>query len=233
LKRYEPHLSRQRLVLVKQRLDINSCSRPRAGRGAFRPAGGVLVLLGLMVSGAVFGTVLVTQDEALSLAFPGARVERHTAYLDEEQMEEARSLAGRHVEILRAMVPYYLAVKDGVLVGTAYFDTHLVRTEAATVMYVVDAAGRMERVEMISFAEPQEYLPRPAWLAQFDGRLLDEDLALKRGIRGMTGASLTALSVTRGARRVLALHAVIAPGHETAQAGEHDAATPDESEDRP
>ena len=98
---------------------------------------------------------------------------------------------------------------------------------------LVDAAGRMERVEMISFAEPQEYLPRPAWLAQFDGHLLDEDLALKRGIRGMTGASLTALSVTRGARRVLALHAVIAPGQETAQAGEHDAATPDESGDRP
>jgi len=67
-------------------------------------------------------------------------------------------------------------------------------------------------VEMISFAEPQEYLPRPAWLDQFDGRLLDEELALKRGIRGMTGASLTAISVTRGARRILALHAVISSG---------------------
>ena len=187
----------------------------------------------LMVSGSGFGTVLITQDEALSLAFPDAQVERHTAYLDDEQLEQARTLAGRHVEVLRAMVPYYMAVKDGVLVGTAYFDTHLVRTEPATVMYVVDGNGRLNRVEMISFDEPQDYLPRAAWMAQFHGRLLDEELALKRGIRGMTGASLTAVSVTRGARRVLALHAVIAPGVKSDQKEKSEAATTDDPEERP
>jgi hypothetical protein len=114
------------------------------------------------------------------------------------------------------MMPYYLATQEGEPVGVAYFDTRRVRTEAATVMYVVDPGGRLARVEVIAFNEPREYLPRPAWLQQFTGRALDKDLALKRGIRGMTGASLTARTVTTGARRILALHAVIMPWQEPA-----------------
>ena len=153
------------------------------------------------------GAVLLSQEEALSLAFPGARVERRTAYLDSAQMDEAKRLAGPGVEAVRAMVPYYLAAHEGVPIGVAYFDTRRVRTEAATVMYVVDPAGRLARVEVVAFNEPREYLPRPAWLEQFTGRSLDRDLALKRGIRGMTGASLTARTVTSGARRILAVHA--------------------------
>ena len=214
------------LAQVKRWLVMNRSPCPGSGCSPVRLAWGALLIVAFLVQGPVQGAVLITQDEALDLAFPGAQVERRTAYLDDGQMEQARLLAGRHVEIYRAMVPYYTAEKDGVPVGTAYFDTHLVRTEAATVMYVVDPAGRLERVEMISFAEPQEYLPRPAWLEQFGGRLLDEELSLKRGIRGMTGASLTAISVTRGARRILALHAVIFSGDDEGSVEEPTAAAP-------
>lgn len=169
--------------------------------------------------------VLLTQEEALALAFPESRVERLTAYLDPEQLDEIHRLAGPRVEPVRAMMPYYRATRAGVAVGVAYFDTRRVRTEAATVMYVVDAAGHLARVEVIAFHEPREYLPRQAWLDQFNGRVLDKELALKRGIRGMTGASLTARTLTDGARRILALHAVLAPlqGDEVGEeAGESD-----------
>jgi len=221
-----------RFLQVRHLIHMKISSRPPAGTGLVRLVGSALLALGLLAHGPLHGAVLVTQEEALDLAFPGAVVERRTAYLDESQMEQARALAGRQVELRRAMVPYYTADKDGVPVGTAYFDTHLVRTEAATVMYVVDPAGRLERVEMISFAEPQEYLPRPAWLDQFDGRLLDEELSLKRGIRGMTGASLTAISVTRGARRILALHAVISSGGKAESVEEPAAAAPADTGER-
>lgn len=184
------------------------------GAGIPSPVGVCLLLL-LMVMvclpGKVPAAVLLSQEEALLLAFPGASVERRTAYLDSEQMDQVQRLAGAGIEPARAMMPYYLATRDGEPVGVAYFDTRRVRTEVATVMYVVDPAGRLARVEVIAFNEPREYLPRQAWLQQFAGRSLDKDLALKRGIRGMTGASLTARTVTAGARRILALHEVIAP----------------------
>jgi hypothetical protein len=157
------------------------------------------------------GAVLLSQEEALALAFPGAQVERRTAYLDAAQLAEARRLAGDGVPVPTALVPHYVARRDGRLVGAAYFDTHKVRTEAATVMYVIGVDDRLLRVEVIAFAEPPDYLPRPAWLQQFQARGLDADLALKRGIRPLTGASLTAVGITHAARRVLALHRVIAP----------------------
>jgi hypothetical protein len=172
----------------------------------------VACLLGCLAAGtAVRTAVLVTQEEALELAFPGAQVERRTAYLDESQMEEARRLAGPGAPVTSALVPHYVATRQGKPVGVAYFDTHRVRTEAATVLVLVDPDGRIRRLEMIAFHEPPDYLPRPAWLDQFRERPLDGDLALKKRIRPMTGATLTARGLTAAARRVLALHAVIEP----------------------
>jgi len=158
------------------------------------------------------GAVLISREEALALAFPPpAVVERRTAWLDESQLAEARRRAGEGVELLSAHIPYYVAIQSGKLLGTGYFDTHRVRSAAQTVFVVVTPEDRIERLEVIAFDEPDEYRARPAWLDQFEGRRLDDELALRRGIRPMTGASLTARALTQAARRVLALHAVIAP----------------------
>ena len=45
--------------------------------------------------------------------------------------------------------------------------------------------------------------------AALEGRKLDDDLALKRGIRSVTGATLTARATTEAVRRILALHRVV------------------------
>jgi len=152
--------------------------------------------------------VFLTREEALKLAFPGAAVERKTAYLTEAQKREAQRLSGSEAPP-PALVTSYTASKDGRLIGTAYFDTHLVRTMAETVMVVVDPAGAIARIEVLSFSEPEEYLPRPRWYQQFAGKPLNDELSVKRGIRPVTGATLTARATTDAARRVLAIHQVL------------------------
>ena len=77
---------------------------------------------------------------------------------------------------------------------------------------VVTPDGQVLRAEVISFEEPPDYLPRDAWLRQFDGRGLDAELAMRKAIRPMTGATLTARAITDAVRRTLALHAMIFPG---------------------
>ena len=42
-----------------------------------------------------------------------------------------------------------------------------------------------------------------------EGKSLGEDLMLRRGLRNITGASITSDAVTRGVRRVLAVHQVL------------------------
>ncbi len=151
--------------------------------------------------------VFVTVDEALKLAFPGGQVERRAAFLTAAQVKRARALAG--AEVPGALVSYYVAARGGQPAGTAYFDTHRVRTLPETLMIVVDPQGKVGRIEVISFREPEEYRPRGAWYQQFLGRGLDADLQIKRGIHPVTGATLTARATTDAVRRVLALHQVI------------------------
>jgi hypothetical protein len=164
-----------------------------------------LLLLG--GAGAAAAKVFLTVEEALALAFPEASVERRTAYLTEEQRARARALAG--VEVPSALITHYVATRDGQVVGTAYFDSHRVRTLPETLMITVDPEGEVGRVEVVTFREPEDYIPREVWYRQFDDRPLDDELQLKRGIRGVTGATLTARATTDAVRRALALHRVL------------------------
>jgi FMN-binding domain len=155
------------------------------------------------------GRVYLTVDEALALAFPHCKVERGTEYLTEEQRKRAAELSGNEIPSAIAH-PYVARDEAGRVVGTAYFDTHRVRTLDEVLMVVVDPQGRVGRVELLAFGEPPEYVPHGAWYGQFLGRPLDDELNLKRGIRGVTGATLTARATTSAVRRVLAVHAALA-----------------------
>lgn len=161
-------------------------------------------------SGAPASKVFLTQDEALRLAFPGCAIERRTVFLDEGDRKRAAELAGKDVDVDQRVVYAYEGRRDGQLAGTAYFDAHRVRTLDEVLMFVVDDRARVQRLELLSFAEPEEYIPRAKWYAQFVGKSLADDLRLKGDIKGVTGATLTAGATAGAARRTLALHAVIA-----------------------
>lgn len=161
---------------------------------------------------AVPGSAQLTQDEALRLAFGGSdEVERRTAYLDDAQLERARSLAGPRTDVDQGVVTYYVGSEGGRTLGVAYFDAHRVRTLQEVLMVVVGPDDSVLRVETVSFREPPEYEAPGGWLEQFPGRTLGPGLSIRGEIAPMTGATLTANAVTGAVRRVLALHAVIEP----------------------
>ncbi len=174
------------------------------------------VLAGIAMASAAESKVLLSMEEAMALAFPGAAIERRTVYLSAPELARAAELAGSPVA--SAIVHPYVATRGGSWSGTVYFDTHQVRTLAETVMVAVDSVGHVLRVEVIAFEEPPDYLPRGAWYEQFETRGLAPELALGRAIRGVTGATLTARATTGAVRRALALDRVIgeraAPGKE-------------------
>ncbi len=175
----------------------------------------LLLLLSLLARPAIAvpsaggGKVYLTVEEALELAFPDCAIERRTVYLTEEQRKVVEALAGFALD--DAVVHPYVATRGKELAGTAWFDAHRVRTKNAVLMFAVAPDRKVARVELLAFAEPVEYVPRASWYAQFVGRKLDPELDLERGIRGVAGATLTARTATKAARRVLALHEVVFP----------------------
>jgi hypothetical protein len=178
--------------------------RPAAARAA-----AVALCAAAVLAAAVhpcLAKVFMTQEEALKAAFPaGVAPQRETAFLTDAQAEAVEKASGQPVA--SRVVTYY---KGAGL--TAWFDTHLVRTLPETVMVVVNDAGEIVRVDILSFSEPEEYKPRPRWLEQLHGRRLTEDLSLRRDIHGISGATLSARAIVGATRRVLALHGAVQAG---------------------
>lgn len=171
----------------------------------------LILFVGLAAAaGPVAAKVFLSVDEALHLAFRGCSVERRTLFLTPAQKARVQQLAKG--DIKSALVNPYHATCDGKDGGTAYFDAHIVRTLPETLMVVVDPQGKVARVEVLAFAEPEDYLPPGRWYGQFLGQGLSDDLALGHHIRSVTGASLTARATTDAVRRVLALHQALAGG---------------------
>lgn len=198
-------------------LHLAICSELEPVRGSTRSPGcgralAHTLLLSFALAAPAAAQQATTQEEALAAAFPApAVIERRTAYLSSEQLQAVQRAAGVSQNVSQSVVSYYLASRNGQPIGVAYFDSHRVRTLSEVVMVLVTPEDRLRRIEVLKFMEPPEYRAPEPWLEQFTGKTLTPALHVKRDIVNMTGATLTSRAITDAVRRVLALHAVIAP----------------------
>jgi len=175
--------------------------------------------MGLAVLGCVSLTptgarakVFYSKQEALALAFPNAeKVETRTFFLTEEQVQHVANLATAPVD--SKLVAFYVGHKDGQPLGYALIDTNVVRTLPETFLIVLSPAGVVQKLFVLAFYEPEEYLPPERWLRQFEQKTLSPDLQLRRDIHGIAGSTLSARAVTSGVRRALALFQVLIQGN--------------------
>lgn len=170
-------------------------------------AGMAVLALVVAASLAAAGQAQISREEALRLAFPGATIRAERVFLTADQRKRAAAAAG--VEVPYALVARYVATHDGAVRGRAYVDTHVVRTKKESLLISLDADGRVRRIDVTAFLEPPEYEAPDAWVRQYDGRQLAEDLQVSRAIRPIAGATLTASAVNEAVRRVLAIDSVL------------------------
>lgn len=150
----------------------------------------------------------MTQQQALDAAFPkGTVLERQSIFLTADEARAAKGASG--VEFDDGLIVRYVARSAGSVAGYVYFDAHRVRTLPETLMIVVRPDGTIDRIEILSFSEPEDYLPKSRWLDQLDGRKLDDELSLKRSIRPISGATLSGRAVVNAARKILAIHGMV------------------------
>jgi hypothetical protein len=165
-------------------------------------AAAIVAALTLLAAVSVEARVFMTQQQALASVFPAGSPKREVIYLTPQQLTAAKKESGLEF-------PDRMIVRYSGPAGFAYFDTHRVRTHAETMMVLVSPDARIARIEILSFDEPPEYLPKLRWLEQFRNRKLDDDLSLKRAIRPISGASLSGVAITNASRKILALHRAI------------------------
>lgn len=167
-----------------------------------------LLACGSLMIPALSEARIVSREEALAAAFPGAKIEPAMIFLTETERKEISKISS--IEITTALVARYVAFVNGKQSGRAYLDTHTVRTKKESLLVILHADGKVRRVEVVAFLEPPDYLPSDKWYEQFQNRELNRDLQVSAAIRGVTGATLTAHATTAAVRRVLATDQVLA-----------------------
>lgn len=151
--------------------------------------------------------VFHSKESALRLAFGEVdSVVTRSIVLDDHAAARIEQLA--RTELPSRLVNAYVGYRAGAVVATAFIETHRVRSLPETLLVVVGPDGRNRGVHLLAFHEPPEYQPTAAWLGQFSDQPLTDELALRRGVAGIAGSTLTAVAVTACVRRVMAIHEV-------------------------
>ena len=155
----------------------------------WRAASALVAWLVLAAGAASAQPGVVSRQEALNAVFAGATITGDRVYLTVEQAERIAEISRE--DIRTRIYARYVARRDGVVVGRAYVDTHVVRTKRESLLISLEADGRVRRIDVTAFLEPPEYVPSDRWRRQYYERPLGDDIAIHRAIRPIAGGTLT------------------------------------------
>lgn len=163
---------------------------------------GVLLIATVFAANAAQAKLIMTEQAALERAFPGQTAEKKTISLSPEQTAKVEALAGGKLPASD------IVVFDGQPQGRAYLETHKVRTLPETVMTVVGPDGRLKAAFILQFNEHTDYLLPDRWLQTLNGKVLDDNLKPEKGVKVVSGSTLSVNVLTAAVRRALAIDAV-------------------------
>lgn len=161
-----------------------------------------LFLIAVVLAAASAAAQTERTQAALKSLFPQA--ERFTpkdVFLTDELAAKLQSLA--RTKITERVVTFYVATVAGQPVGYAVIHTHKVRTKNETLVLGLEPDGKLRRIDLAVFLEPEEYAPTPQWLAQFPGKSTADRLTVGDDVMAISGATLSARSISETARWVL------------------------------
>ena len=162
-----------------------------------------LLVFGLW-AGIASAAVPAAEKEAgtLRTAFPDAeRFDSRDVLLTDDMVSRIESLARARVS--ERLVTFYTAYRGGAVAGHAVIHSHIVRTKRETLLMAFEPDGRIRRISVVAFLEPQEYRPSERWLRQFEGKSSADKLAVGQDIAPISGATLTARGITEQSRWLL------------------------------
>jgi len=156
--------------------------------------------------------VYLSVEQALANAFSeGVTVARKVVWITAEQAAEIERRAGSPLP--RRVVQAYEGKRVGEVVGYAFVDDVIGKTEPITYMVTIAPDVTVTRLDLLVFRETHGYeIERASWRDRFRGLRLGSDLRVGREIDKITGATLSCRAVTEGVRRLLAVVEVALSG---------------------
>lgn len=100
----------------------------------------------------------------------------------------------------------FKAIKADKVLGFGILVNNKVRSKNAVVIYFITPQSILKGIEIIAFNEPDEYIPSKEWNSQFQNIETTKMLRSSKEIPTITGATLSARSITDSSRVAFALY---------------------------
>lgn len=141
--------------------------------------------------------------------FPEAKsIKPQFIFLSPAQKKRVQNLAGFEPDT-RMFRVFRIFDGEGQSLADAFLDTHILRTHYETILVVIRPGGVVHEIQILGFEEPPDYYPPERWLNLMKGKSLKDDLMVGRAIPNMTGATITATTIVRRVRLLLAVWKVV------------------------
>ena len=168
----------------------------------------LILLLGIALSQSSAAKTPASVRSVIETSFSNvSSVEAKQIVLSKDQFEKIKSRARAAV---RTKVYRYYDIKSGSKrVGYGVLITRKVRSKKATVLYAFDLSGKLKFSEIMMFSEPPEYIPNTKWMSQFKNQSSAAKLTVGKDIPTISGSTLSARSITDGARVARAIYEIV------------------------
>ncbi len=167
-----------------------------------------LILLGIFLSQSSFAKTNVSIEKVVKSSFSSvSAVDPKQLVLTKVQYE---SIKKRAKAAVRTKIYRYYDIKSGSkIIGYGVLITRKIRTKKATVLYAFDLSGKLKFSEIMAFGEPPEFIPNKQWMSQFINQTPSAKLTMGKDIPTISGSTLSARSISDGARIARAIYEVV------------------------
>ena len=150
--------------------------------------------------------VYLTKKQAFKIAFPEAdEIKKEKQWLTSDQKLSIGELCLQTITENR--FTFYLGIKNGKPMGYMLIDNIIGKSFPITFMTVLNLDGTVRDVEIMVYREPQGWEVRnKSFRSQFYGKDSSTD---SRDIMSISGATLSATSITRGVYKAMAAYRVL------------------------
>ena len=130
-------------------------------------------------------------------------VEKKSLILTKDEAKTVQEKA--EAKLNSKIVRLYKVQEANETVGYAVLLKRKVRTKKTAVLYMVDNNQTIKSIEIVSFKEPLEYKPNDSWQEVFKGKTSADMLISGKDVPTISGATMSARSITDMSRIALAI----------------------------
>ncbi len=164
----------------------------------------ILFTLLLTLSSQLWAQVLISPIDAMKENYDlNATVMKKNVLLSKAKFQNIQKNAAAKLDT--KIYRIYTATRADKVLGYGILINRKVRSKNTVVLYFIKDAILLN-IEIIAFNEPLEYIPTKKWNSQFKNIKTDTMLQLNRDIPSVTGATMSARSVTDGSRIAFAIY---------------------------